>query len=168
MTTAKKYNFFAIFVKWDPLLRIFLTKVGPMTFCIFGCLCVCLLFVSFFFLFKRVKWQFFLILSLKLKAARSYFSKFSFLFHLKNHHSGDVKFEISVETIKPFGRTNNFVYCSCLSYCVSLIMVTITRHVFNDIFQRRHVSAVSFATAYEKKNELSCDTKICKSLKKKS
>ena len=53
------------------------------------------------------------------------------------------------------------------SYCVSLIMVTITRHVFINIFQTGHFSAVKFAVGYDKnKYELSCDSKISKSLKK--
>ena len=54
-----------------------------------------------------------------------------------------------------------------ISYCVSLIMVTITRHVFINFFQREHFSAVKFAMGYEKKYDLSCDSKISKSLKKK-
>ena len=37
-----------------------------------------------------------------------------------------------------------------ISYCVSLIMVTITRHIFIDIFQTEHFSAVKFAMGYEK------------------
>ena len=36
-----------------------------------------------------------------------------------------------------------------ISYCVSLIMVTITRHVFINIFQTAHFSAVKFAMSYE-------------------
>ena len=42
-------------------------------------------------------------------------------------------------------------------------MVTITkitRHVFINIFQAEHFSAGKFAMGYEKKNELSCDSKI--------
>ena len=35
-------------------------------------------------------------------------------------------------------------------YCVSLIMVTITRHVFINIFQTEHFSSVKFAMGYEK------------------
>ena len=46
-------------------------------------------------------------------------------------------------------------------------MVTITRQVFTNIFQMEHFSAVKFAMGYEKKYELSCDSKISKSLKKK-
>ena len=35
-------------------------------------------------------------------------------------------------------------------YCVSLIMVTITRHIFINIFQTKHSSAVKVAMGYEK------------------
>ena len=37
------------------------------------------------------------------------------------------------------------------SYCVSLIMVTITRHIFINIFQTENISTVKFDTGYEKK-----------------
>ena len=37
-----------------------------------------------------------------------------------------------------------------VSYCVSLIMVTITRHIFINIFQTEQFSAVKFALSYEK------------------
>ena len=43
----------------------------------------------------------------------------------------------------------------------------ITRHIFINIFQMEHFSAVKFAMGYGKKYKLSCDTKIFKSLKKK-
>ena len=36
------------------------------------------------------------------------------------------------------------------SWCVSLIMVTITRHIFINISQTEHFSAVKFAIGYEK------------------
>ena len=52
--------------------------------------------------------------------ARSYFSKFSFLFHLKNHCSKDVKFQISAETVKSFGCTKQFCILQLpIPYCVS-------------------------------------------------
>ena len=49
--------------------------------------------------------------------------------------------------------------------CKLNYMVTISRHIFINIFQTEHFSALKFALGYEK-NELSCDTKISKSLKK--
>ena len=83
------------------------------------------------------------------KGARSYFAKFSFLFHLNNHHSN--KFQILVETDKPFGCTKQFCILQLpISYCLSLIMVTITKHVFINIFQTEHFSAVKFAMGYGK------------------
>ena len=45
-------------------------------------------------------------------------------------------------------------------------MVTITRHIFINFFQMEHFIAVKFAMGYEK-NELSCDSKISKSLEKR-
>ena len=37
-----------------------------------------------------------------------------------------------------------------ISYCVSFIMVTITRHIFINIFQTECFSAVRFAMSHEK------------------
>ena len=37
-----------------------------------------------------------------------------------------------------------------ISYCVGLIMVTITRHFFTNISQMDHFSAVKFYMGYEK------------------
>ena len=56
------------------------------------------------------------------------------------------KFEL--EQSSPLDVRSNFMICSCLSYCVSLIMVTITRHFF--ISSKRNISAVKFDTGYEK------------------
>ena len=75
------------------------------------------------------------------------------------------KFQIWIEMIKPFNVRSNFVYCSGLLLS-KLIMITITRHVFINIFQTKHLSTVKVIMIYEKKNELSCDTKISKSLEK--
>ena len=44
-------------------------------------------------------------------------------------------------------------------------MVTIIRHVVIRIFQTEYFSAVKFAMCYQNKYDLSCDTKISKSLK---
>ena len=72
-------------------------------------------------------------INLKLKVHGHYFSKFSFLLHLKDHHSKDVNFKFHLKQSSRLHIRSNFVYCRTLpkSYiCVSLIMVTITRHVF--------------------------------------
>ena len=76
--------------------------------------------------------------------------------------------------IQNFSRRVNLFRCTkqfCILqlpvfYCVSLIMITITRHVFINIFQTEHFSGVKFDMGYEEKYELPCDTKIAKSLKK--
>ena len=81
---------------------------------------------------------------LKFKGAWSFFfSKFSFLFHLKNQHSKSVnlKFHFKLD------EQSNFVYYSCL--LVSLIMVTITSHVFISIFQKEPFSVAKFYMSYE-------------------
>ena len=55
-----------------------------------------------------------------IKGARSYFSKFSFLFHLKNHHSKDVNFKFQSKQSSCLDVQSNFVSCSCLYLtCVS-------------------------------------------------
>ena len=59
------------------------------------------------------------------------------------------KFQISVETVKPFGCTKQFCILQLpISYCINY--GTITRHVFINIFQTEHSSAVNFAMGYEK------------------
>ena len=53
--------------------------------------------------------------------------------------------------VKPFGCTKQFCVLQLpISYFVSLIMVTITRHPFIDIFQTEYCSAVKFDMGYEK------------------
>ena len=60
------------------------------------------------------------------------------------------KFQISVETVKLFGFTKQFCILQLpISYRVSLLMVTMTRYVFINIFQTEHFSAVKFAMGYE-------------------
>ena len=103
-----------------------------------------------------------------LKGARSYFSKFSSLFYLKNHHSKDVNFKFQLKRSSRLDiRSNFFILQLPISYCVSLIMVTITRQVFTNIFQMEHFSAVKFAMDYEKNMSSLVIPKISKSLKKK-
>ena len=105
-----------------------------------------------------------------LKDARSHCSKIiNFLLYLKNHHSKDVN---SKFLLKQSSRLDTYTKHVCkrqlpvtVSYCVSLILVTITRHVFINIFQIEYTSAVKFVMDYEeKKYQLLCDTKISKSL----
>ena len=53
-----------------------------------------------------------------------------------------------------------------ISYCVSLIMVTITRHIFINIFQTEHFSAVKFAMGCKKNMIFFCDSSLQKFEKK--
>ena len=53
--------------------------------------------------------------------------------------------------VKSFGCTKQFLILQLpIPCCISLIMVTITRHVFIDIFQTEHFATVKFAMDYEK------------------
>ena len=66
---------------------------------------------------------------------------FKMLFPVSSEESSlqRCKFQISVETVKPFGCTKQFCILQLqISYCVDLIMVTITRHVFIHSFQMEH------------------------------
>ena len=58
---------------------------------------------------------------------------------------------ISVEMVMPFRYTKKFCILQWpISYCVILIMVTIMRQVFINIFQMEHYSAVRFDMGSEK------------------
>ena len=53
----------------------------------------------------------------ELKGIRSYFSKFGFLFHLKNHHSNVINSKFEKLELKQSSRLDapsNFVICSCI------------------------------------------------------
>ena len=100
-----------------------------------------------------------------LKGAQ-YVSKFCFLCHLKNHHSKDVNSKFEFKWSSRMDVRSSFLICSCLlSYCVSLIMVTITGHFFIDILQTEHISAVKFDTGYEKNMSVLLMPKSLKVLK---
>ena len=80
-------------------------------------------------------------------------SKLSFLFHLNNHHSKTENVTFWLKRPKPFAwrRTNQFCILQLpIFYCVSLVVVTITRHVFISLWE---------------KFEHCCKAKISKSLK---
>ena len=58
---------------------------------------------------------------------------------------------ISVESVKPFGFTKQFCILQLPIFCcVSLIMVTITSHIFINIVQTEQNSVVKFTMDYEK------------------
>ena len=48
------------------------------------------------------------------KGARSYFSKCSFTFNLKDHHTKGVNFKFQLIWSNRLDLVSNFVYCSCL------------------------------------------------------
>ena len=57
-------------------------------------------------------------------------------------------FQISFKSVKPFGhkkRLRILQWPIHVPYCVRLIMVTITSHIFIQIFQTVHFSAVKFS-----------------------
>ena len=104
------------------------------------------------------------------KGAQSlFFSKFSFLFHFKESSLQSYKFKIWVKPVKPFGCTKQFcVFQLPTFYCVSLITVTITRHVFINIFQTEYYFSCKIWHRFWEKYELSSDTKISKSWKNRT
>ena len=76
--------------------------------------------------------------------------------------------------MKQSGRLDeqsNFVHCQLpIAYCVSLIMVKVTWHIFIYIFQTEHLLAMKYGTDYEKNMSflvIPRSLKIWKKLKKK-
>ncbi len=74
-----------------------------------------------------------------------------------NFYSNDVSspkmswFQISFKSVNPFGHKKRLCILQLpVPYCVSLIMVTITSHIFINIFQTVHCSAVKFTRDNEK------------------
>ncbi len=60
-------------------------------------------------------------------------------------------FQISFQSVKPFGHKKRLRILQLpIPYCVSLIMVTITSHIFINMFQTVHFSAVKFTRGNEK------------------
>ena len=67
------------------------------------------------------------------------FFKMQFLVSFEESPLQRCKFKILVETVKPFGYMKLICILQLpISYCVSLVMVTITRHIFINIFQMEH------------------------------
>ena len=86
-----------------------------------------------------------------LKVHGSIFQNLFFFFIFDESSLQSCKFKILVETVQSFGCTKQFCDLHLtISYCVSLIMVAITRHSFISIFQTEHISAVKFDMGYEK------------------
>ena len=60
-------------------------------------------------------------------------------------------FQLKRTSCLNIGSKYQYVHCSCLYlFCANLIMVTITRHVFINIFQTEHFSAIKCDMGYEK------------------
>ena len=77
------------------------------------------------------------------------------------------KISISAKSIKFFLCMKQFcLLLSSIPYCISLIMVpSIISHIFTNIFQMDHISAVKFLMSHGEK-KLSFNIKLSKSLKK--
>ncbi len=61
-------------------------------------------------------------------------------------------FQIPFQSVKPFGCKKRLCILQLpIPYCISLIMVTITSHIFINIFQTVHFSAVKFTTGVMRK-----------------
>ncbi len=75
-------------------------------------------------------------------------------------------FQIFVKSVKPFGYKKRVCILQLLiPYCVSLIVVIITSHIFVNIFQTEHFIAVNFTRGNEKNMNFLL---IPKSLKEKN
>ncbi len=60
-------------------------------------------------------------------------------------------FQISFKSVKPFAHKKRLrILQNPIPYCVSLIMVTITIHIFINIFQTVHFSAIKFTWVMRK------------------
>ena len=60
-------------------------------------------------------------------------------------------FQIWLKSVKQFGYKKRLCICDCLYlHCVSLIMVTITSHIFINTFQTVHFPAVKFTRGIAK------------------
>ncbi len=60
-------------------------------------------------------------------------------------------FQISVKSVKRFGYKKRLCILQLpIPYCVGLVMVTITSHIFINIFQTVHFSAMKFTRGNEK------------------
>ncbi len=60
-------------------------------------------------------------------------------------------FQISVKSVEPFWCKKRLrIFQLPIPYCVSLIMVTITSHIFINIFQTVHFSSIKFTRDNEK------------------
>ena len=76
------------------------------------------------------------------------FFKLTFIFHLKDHHTYNLRFQL--HRSNRFDVAGNFIYSSCLyDYYSSFILVTVTIHLFIYIFQAQHFWAVKFYMEHE-------------------
>ncbi len=90
--------------------------------------------------------------NMKLKGARSNFSEFSEVFYL-NEVSSPKKpaFQISVKSVKTC-EYEDIIKNIAIAYTFlcKLIMITITSHIFINIFHPVHLSAIKFTRGNEK------------------
>ena len=90
-----------------------------------------------------------LLLSLNILLVKvSYFSKFSFLFHLMKNHSKDVNSKFWLKRLSRLDARRNFVYCSKLNYGNHN---QADFHLKTNIFQTEHFSAAKFDMGYRKR-----------------
>ena len=91
-----------------------------------------------------------MMLILNLKRARSHFFKIKFSVSFEELSLQRCHLKILVEMVILFGCTVQFwVLQLPILYCVRLIMVTRTTHIFINIFQTEQFSVVKFDMGYE-------------------
>ena len=104
------------------------------------------------------------------KGAWSYFSKFSFLLDVKNHHSKDVNFKFQLKRLSHLDVQRNFVYwyCSCLFYILlcNLNYGYYTQAGYHAYLPNGMISSCGICHGLWEKLSFFCDTKISKMLKK--
>ena len=85
---------------------------------------------------KPVKYLVILILYLRGACSISFFF---FLIQMICYHPRNLGFQISVKSVKPFGYMKIITYIAiAYTLLLSMIMVTITSHIFINIFQTVH------------------------------
>ena len=84
-----------------------------------------------------------------------YFSKFSFLFYLKNHHSKVINSKFQLKRPSLLDVQSTFVICSCPYFTTMLVLYgyrfhkPMTRYNFISIFQTEYILAIKFDTGCE-------------------
>ncbi len=89
-----------------------------------------------------------------------------FFIQMMRHYLQYLDFRFHLNRLNRLDTRQEYMFCNCLQYCVSLIMVTITSHTFINIFQTVHFSAMKLTRGNEKNIGFPLIPKSLKVLKK--